>query len=158
MSSDDEKLVSWISSCEDIKKLQSFAANVEAKGRIDLRDLALSRSWRLAGAIETSELARDFFAMLAAYEHYLFQKHGKRVQAAYIRRALKEKGIKATLEDWALNPKETPGFLSLLQAKLPEFTGECVVIRHAEAFPEHVVAAAKARLDKFGVTDYGRPR
>lgn len=89
--------------------------------------------------------------MLAAYEHYLYEKHGKRVKANYTRRALGEKGVIATLEDWALNPIPTPGFKRLIEAGLAKFAGESVILRHAERFSPAIVQAAEKRLREFGV-------
>jgi hypothetical protein len=152
----DRKLLDWISTCGDAKQLKSFASNAETKGRIDLRDAALKRAWSLEGLNHSDPLHRDFYAMLNAYEHYLFEKHGRNLKAQYTRRALANKGVIGTLNDWALASKPTDGFKRLVEANLAEFTGECVIIRHAARFEETIVAAAKKRLEQFGVTSCDR--
>jgi hypothetical protein len=157
MADPDEKLHAWISTCCDVKQLRTCAENAESKARLDLRDEALKRSWALEGLNHSDPLHRDFYAMLNAYEHFLYEKHGRDLKAQYTRRALANKGVIGTLNDWALSPKPTEGFKRLIEANLAEFTGECVVVRHAERFSEPIVAAAKKRLEQFGVTNCGRP-
>jgi len=153
----DEKIREWISSCGDAKQLKVFAENAAIRGRLDLRNEALKRSWALEGLNHSDALHRDFYAMLNAYEHYLFEKHGRNLKAQYTRRALANKGVIGTLNDWALAPKPTEGFKRLVEANLAAFTGECVVVRHASRFSEPIVAAAKKRLAEFGVTNCGQP-
>jgi hypothetical protein len=153
---DDAKILKWISDCSDAKQLKSFASNAEKEGRVDLRDAALKRSWSLEGLNHSDPLHRDFYAMLNAYEHHLFEKHGRNLKAQYTRRALANKGVIGTLNDWALAAKPTDGFRRLVEANLAEFTGECVIVRHAERFEGAIVAAAKKRLAQFGVTSCDR--
>jgi hypothetical protein len=153
MANSDEKILMWIASCSDPEKLKQFAKNAETGKRRDLRDVALRRAWGLAGLDFSDELHRDFHAMLAAYEHFLSEKHGRNLKASYTRRALANKGVEGTLQDWALAPKPTEGFKRLVDSNLAEFTGECVVVRHAGRFSDDVVAACKSRLEKFGVTN-----
>jgi len=157
MSDPDAKIREWISTCNDAKQFKNFAKNAETKGRPDLRDVAIKRSWTLEGLNYSDPLHRDFYAMLNAYEHFLFEKHGRNLKAQYTRRALANKGVIGTLNDWALSAKPTEGFKRLVEGNLAEFTGECVVVRHSQRFSESVVAAAKRRLEQFGVTDCGRP-
>lgn len=156
MSGPDDKIHDWISSCSDAGQLKLFAGNAEKKGRFDLRDEALKRCWSLEGLNHSDPLHRDFYAMLNAYEHFLFLKHGRNLKAQYTRRALANKGVVGTLNDWALSPQPTEGFRRLVDGNLAEFTGECVIVRNAERFSEQIVAAAKNRLEQFGVTDCER--
>lgn len=69
----------------------------------------------------------------------------------HTRRKIAEKGPIITLSDWALDKKVTPGFEALIEAGMAEFTGEYVVIEFASRFEPNVVAAAKKRLQEFGV-------
>src|SRR5216683_3770492 len=119
----DEKIREWISSCGDAKQLKVFAENAAIRGRLDLRNEALKRSWAFEGLNHSDALHRDFYAMLNAYEHYLFEKHGRNLKAQYTRRALANKGVIGTLNDWALAPKPTEGFKRLVEANLAAFTG-----------------------------------
>lgn len=47
--------------------------------------------------------------------------------------------------------KETQGFQLLVDAGLPEFTGEYIVMRHRSRFPPDVVGKASARLRKHDI-------
>jgi hypothetical protein len=155
MPTSDDQVRAWIAGCTDRKDLESFAANAESKGRADLRDEARKRAWRLAGLNYSDSLDRDFHAMLAAYEHFLHEQHGRGVKASRTRMKLKNRGVVGCLEDWALDTKPTTGFLRLIEAGLAEFTGECVVVRHAHRFTAEAVNAARKRLEQHGVLDCG---
>lgn len=96
-------------------------------------------------------LVRDFHVTLAAYEQLLTEKNGRNQQAGRTRQKIKNKGIVQSLSDWATSSAETPGFRLLVEAGLPEFTGEYVVLRHPERFSPDVVAKARARLDAHGI-------
>jgi hypothetical protein len=47
---------------------------------------------------------------------------------------------------------ETNGFILLVEAGLPEFTGEYLVTKYAGRFPEDVVKLARDRLSKHQIT------
>ncbi len=96
-------------------------------------------------------LVRDFHATLAAYEQLLTEKNGRNQPAGRTRQKIKNKGIVQSLIDWASSSAETPGFRLLVEAGLPEFTGEYVVVRHANRFPPEVVTKARIRLDAYGI-------
>jgi hypothetical protein len=151
MPPSDQNIRAWIAGCGDRAKLASFADNADKQGRLDLRDEALKRIWTIEGLDYSDPLHRDFHEMLAAYEYFLQKKHGKKIRAAYTWRKLANKGVEKTLEDWAVSPKSTEGFTRLVEAGLARYTGECVVVRHADRFPAAVVVAAKKRLEVFGV-------
>lgn len=153
MSDSEARARQWIADCEDRQKLDAFAKNAEAKCQNELRDAALQKMWKLAGLNFSDPLDRDFHAMLAAYEHFLLEKHGRNLKAAYTRRALANKGVIGTLKDWAAAAKPTEGFKRLVDAKLSYFTGECVIVRHANRFPPETVESARQRLADFGVFD-----
>jgi hypothetical protein len=46
---------------------------------------------------------------------------------------------------------ETNGFALLVEAGLPEFTGEYLVTKYADRFPTDVVALARTRLFKYDI-------
>lgn len=96
-------------------------------------------------------LVRDFHSTLAAYEQILTEKNGRNQLAGRTRQKIKNKGIVQSLVDWASSSAETPGFKLLIDAGMPEFTGEYVVVLHRDRFSPEVVAKAQARLDAHGV-------
>jgi hypothetical protein len=57
-----------------------------------------------------------------------------------------------SLIEWTRGKAETEGFKLLVQAGLPEFTGEYLVVRYVERFPEDVVNAARERLTLHGIS------
>ena len=48
--------------------------------------------------------------------------------------------------EWTRGKVETNGFILLVEAGLPEFTGEYLVTKYADRFPDDVVTLARERL------------
>jgi hypothetical protein len=96
-------------------------------------------------------LVRDFFETLAAYEQLLTEKNGFTTIASRTRQKIKNKGVHQSLVDWTNGRVETNGFALLVEAGLPEFTGEYLVTKYASRFPEDVIALAQERLLKYGI-------
>lgn len=125
--------------------------NAEERGEVGLARLCLRRIYELGGENHTDPVVRRLWQAVTAYEETLRRKHGKSQTASYTRRKIEAKGPIVTLSDWALDKKVTPGFEALIEAGMAEFTGEFVVVEHAQAFEPHVVAAARKRLEEHGV-------
>jgi hypothetical protein len=81
----------------------------------------------------------------------LTEERGKTTRLARTRQKVARVGVLKTLEDWALKSDETDGFKMLLERKMPEFTGEAIVLRHSGRFSPQVVIAARQRLETAGV-------
>jgi hypothetical protein len=139
--------VSRISTKSEARNLMH---NAERLGRHDVYWQAFKRLCELEGASCDDPLHKGFYRVLAAYEELLTKKHGRTTKAARTRQKLASKGVERCLEDWALSSQATEGFTLLIEAGLPELTGEYLVIKYTERFPEHVVAAAKRRLAPHG--------
>jgi hypothetical protein len=96
-------------------------------------------------------LVREFYETLAAYEQLLTEKNGKTTVAARTRQKIANKGVFQSLVEWTRGKVETNGFKLLVEAGLPEFTGEYLVARHADRFPDDVVALARERLSSHDI-------
>ena len=96
-------------------------------------------------------LVRDFYETLAAYEQLLTEKNGRNTPATRTRQKLANKGVHLSLIEWTRGKIETNGFTLLVDAGLPEYTGEYLVARYADRFPPDVVQLAQERLEKHGV-------
>ena len=97
-------------------------------------------------------LIRDFYETLAAYEQLLTEKNGRVTAASRTRQKLANKGVHQSLIEWTRGKEETNGFKLLVEAGLPEYTGEYLVMRHASRFPDDVVALASRRLAEHGIS------
>ena len=135
----------------DPKRVQQLMANAEKLGETGLARMCLRRLYELGGIDHDDPVTKRLWQAVTAYEETLRRKHGKSQRASYTRRKIAEKGPIVTLSDWALDKKVTPGFEALIEAGMAEFTGEYVVIEFADRFEPNVVAAARKRLEDFGV-------
>jgi hypothetical protein len=97
-------------------------------------------------------LVRGFYETLAAYEQLLTEKNGRTTTASRTRQKIDNKGVHESLIEWTRAKTETEGFHLLVAKGLPEFTGEYLVVKHADRFPATVVSQALARLEKHGIT------
>ena len=136
-----------VNEANDVPRIRSLMANAERLGETELVLKCKQRIFQLAGGDGSSEIEKRLFQALAAYEEILLEKHGKAVKANYTKRKIRDKGVIATLTDWALDTKVTPGFEALVSQGLADFTGEKIVIDFADEFPIEVVEAARAKFD-----------
>jgi hypothetical protein len=95
---------------------------------------------------------RAAFEAIAAYEQTLLEKHGKKVSATRTRQKISKKGAYQSLLEWSKLHGNRPGFRSLIEAGLPEFTFEAVVVRFADRFPPDVVASCRETLRNAGAS------
>lgn len=100
---------------------------------------------------EPGTLENDFWQSIHANEEMLKQERGKAVRLTRTRQKAARVGILKTLEVFAEMTSATDGFHGLTTHKLPEYTGEAVVLKHRDAFSDEVVVAAQARLEKAGI-------
>jgi hypothetical protein len=91
-------------------------------------------------------LVKDFYETRAAYEQLLTEKNGRTQPAHRTRQKIANKGVYQSLIEWTRGKTETDGFKILVNAGLPEYTGEYLVDRYAKRFPADVVSLARERL------------
>jgi hypothetical protein len=139
----------------DVAKLKSVAEcrlvmqRARQQERPDVYDSVFRRMCQLVGSENDDPgdpLVRDFYETLAAYEQLLTEKNGKTQPAHRTRQKIANKGVYESLVEWTRGKTETEGFKILVRAGLPEYTGEYLVVRYADRFPEDVVSLARERL------------
>ena len=96
-------------------------------------------------------MEHDFWRTIHAFEHVLNDERGKTTRLARTRQKVARVGEIATLKDWATSTKRTDGFDMLLDRRMPELTGEAIVLRHAGRFDAPVVEAARRRFEEAGI-------
>lgn len=125
------------------------------KGLDEVYQLVFRRYCELVGTANddpADPLVADFYKTLAAYEQLLTEKNGSTTVASRTRQKIANKGVFVSLIEWTRGKAETNGFTLLVEKGLPEYTGEYLVARYAERFPEDVVALAHERLRKHGIS------
>jgi hypothetical protein len=129
-------------------------ARAKSRGMRDLYSAAFRRYCQLVGNANddpSDPLVRDFYETLAAYEQLLTERNDKNTRASRTRQKIANKGVHQSLIEWTRGKVETNGFNLLVEAGLPEYTGEYLVTKYADRFPDDVVALARDRLAKHGV-------
>jgi hypothetical protein len=144
----------------DVSKLKSptecrtVMERARKQGLRDIYNAVFRRFCELAGKENedpADPLVRDFFETLAAYEQLLTEKNGSTTVASRTRQKIANKGVYRSLLEWTQGRNETNGFTLLVEAGLPELTGEYLVVKYRSRFPPEAVAAASERLSKHGI-------
>ena len=91
-------------------------------------------------------LIRYFYETLAAYEQLLTEKNGRVTAASRTRQKISNNGVYQSFIEWTRGKVETNSFKLLVEAGLPEFTGESLVARYAGRFPADIMTLARERL------------
>lgn len=138
-----------------LEECRTVMDRARARGAGDWEALALRRFAEIA-ALEANGSAedpmeRELWVAVALYEEGLRRKHGRRQRASRTVRKIMNKGAHQTLVDWATHPSSTEGYDFLIASDLAEWTGEAIVLRHADRFPGPVVESARERLVSAGV-------
>jgi hypothetical protein len=121
----------------------------------EVYDAVFRRLCQLVGSDNddpSDPLVKDFYETLAAYEQLLTEKNGKTTSASRTRQKIANKGVYQSLIEWTRGKAETNGFKLLVEAGLPEYTGEYLVVRYAERFPADIVDLARDRLASHKIT------
>jgi hypothetical protein len=130
-----------------VEECDQFVANVASNPKLVQAATKRSIEIQLASLTNVSQVVRDVWEVLYAYEEVLFIKHGKRLKAAYTRRAIENHGAIGAVERIvSQRSDDDDGFARLVAAGLPGMTFEAVVLRHAEHFSEQAIAQARAKL------------
>ncbi len=137
---------------------RTVMARAKQRGLHDVYAAVFRRYCTLVGNVNddpSDPLVRDFYETLAAYEQLLTEKNGSTTVASRTRQKIANKGVYQSLIEWTRGRTETNGFALLVEAKLPEYTGEYLVTKYANRFPTDIVALARDRLLKHDIKPAG---
>lgn len=148
---DETKLLGLIASCDDPRKLRIWIENARKEKREDIAAAAFRRLVAVLPKEKPGSVEHDFWRTIHAFEHVLSEERGKTTRLARTRQKVARVGEIETLKDWATSAKSTDGFAMLLERKMPELTGEAIVLRHPDRFEAPVIEAARRRLEEAGI-------
>jgi hypothetical protein len=137
---------------KDASKVENLMANARKQNETALADACFRRLCELRGEGFETPLERRFWSTVAAFEQLLSAKNGRKTVASRTRQKVARVGVKQILKDWALSVDPSDGFAQLVDAGQGDLAGEYIVVEFSPEFDAHVVQAALARLQKFGVT------
>jgi hypothetical protein len=146
-----DKILSLIAACDEPEKLRTWMKNARDKNEPAIAEAAFRRLIAILPKEQPGTVQYDFWQTIYAFEQVLSDEREKTTRLARTRQKVARVGEIQTLKDWALSEKSTDGFTMLLERKMPELTGEAIVLRHPQHFEPEVVAAARDRLEKAGV-------
>jgi hypothetical protein len=98
-------------------------------------------------------LEAEFASVMRALEEALTEESGRTKRLNRTRQKIDRVGVRKTLSDLALKPSPSMGFLKLVEFNMADTSAEALILKHKDEFGEKVVAAARRRLEEFGVLD-----
>jgi hypothetical protein len=140
-----QKLLAFIASCTGPEQLRVLMHRARDRGETEVAKAAFKKL--------VSIVQYDFWKAINATEQMLSDSRGKTTRLARTRQKVGRVGIIQVLIDWALVPvgQETEGFRMLIDWQMPELTGEAIVLHHPNSFDQHILDAARKRLENVGV-------
>lgn len=135
----------------DPKRIRILMQNALDRNEEGLARLCLRRLFELGGEGHADPLEKRLWQVVAAYEETGKIKVGRAQRETKLRKKIESKGPLVALAEWATAKDVTPGFMTVIEAGMAEFTGEYLVLEYADRFDKGVVRAAQARLESFDV-------
>ena len=126
-----------------------FAKNARDRGALELSEQARKRSVQLRADSHgaSSDVERECFQAVYAYEEILSAQKGKRQPASRTWQMIKRHGILPAVERVVTKRLESAGYTVLAEMGLQEFAFEAVILRHPSHFSEEAVRRSKERLE-----------
>jgi len=141
-----------VKSLKTVADCKAFARNAKELNRIDLVNEARERTIELNALTHSadSNVEREGWEALYAYEEYLTARNGKKTRANRTRDLIKRRKIVPAIEQMVINGTvDTEGFAMLLEAGLLEYSFESTILRHPESFSADAANRARERLSQF---------
>ncbi len=140
-----------LSNVWDKDKLRNWMANARRLGREDVYQEAFRQLCRIEGRNIDDPLESEFASVMRALEEALTEESGKTKRLNRTRQKLDRVGVRQTLADLALKSKPSMGFLKLIEFDMADMSAEALILKYRDDFDEEVVAAARRRLQEYGV-------
>jgi len=133
---------------------EQYALNVQKRAP-ELAQEARRKAIELRAATHGAEtdVEREAYEAVYAYERMLLIKHGKKVPAAYTWRMIRNRGIIPAVERLVMRKDETSGYRLLVANGLEDKAFESVVLRHPKEFSAEAVSASENRLKESKESD-----
>ena len=133
--------------CKTHEECLIFAKNAIERGHPELAQQARVYSLQLRARSHNpqSDLEREGWEALYAYEDGLTKRNGKTTRANQTREMIDNHGMIGAIERAVNRPEDLIGFTLLESMGLYEYSFEHIVIRHADAFLPNTLERAKER-------------
>ena len=130
------------------EECEQFAINVEARGNRELALCARRRAVELRALQHNANSAAEREALEAvyAYEGVLSRNGRKKIRASRTWQMIKQHGIIGAVEQVVSRPRETKGYIALVEMGMEDMAFEAVVLRHPEVFSSEAVKRSRDRL------------
>jgi hypothetical protein len=145
------RILEAIAACADPDKLRTYLKNSRDRNEPTVADAAFRKLISILPSAKPGTIEHDLWQTIHAFEQVLSEERGRTTRLSRTHQKVAHVGERKTLEDWALSDKRTEGFEMLLERKMPELTGEAIVLRHASSFGNDVVKAASEKLIGAGI-------
>ncbi len=137
-----------IAKLKSTSECEAFARNALAKNLPELAEQARRRSIDLRADAHApdSEVERECWRAIYAYEEILASKNGHRQPANRTRQMISKYGLIPAVEKVVARKADASGYTALVDMGLTELAFEAVVLRHREHFSDQAISRSIERL------------
>ena len=149
MDAAEAKMIEFVASCDDPKKLRTIAANARNAGKVDLFKAAKLKLFSVLPSEAPGTLEYEVWQSIYALEDALKEERGKTVLLSRTRQKIKAQGEQKCVADLVCG-KRSEGFDMLKERDMLDLSFEAVALRFPDRFEPEVLAAAEVRLEGVG--------
>lgn len=149
MSDHIKKMIEFVATCGDAKKLRQIAKNADEKGAAELAQAARLKLYSILPGEEPGTIEQDVWQSIFALEDVLKQERGKTIMLSRTRQKIGRQGVVRCVADLVLGPP-SDGFRMLLDRRMLQLSFEAIALRFPGHFDASIQNAARQRLNAAG--------
>ena len=96
-----------------------------------------------------SDLEREAWKVIHAYEDVLTKRRGRKTPAQRTRNMIKDYGMIGAIERAVARKDDSSGYEALIECGMQDLTFESLVIRHKGSFDPAIIARCEERLSRY---------
>ena len=148
-----QRMLEFVGSCGDPKKLRQIAKNADEQGEINLARAARLKLYSILPGEEPGTIEYAVWQSIFALEDVLKQERGKTIMLSRTRQKIGRQGVTACVADLVLG-SASDGFRMLEEREMLDLSFEAIALKFPEKFEFRVLEAARKRLFDSGYADF----
>jgi len=144
-----QRMLEFVATCGDAKKLRQLAQNADQKGEAELAKAARLKLYSILPGEEPGTIEYAVWQSVYALEDVLKQERGKTILLSRTRQKIGRQGVTQCVADLVLG-SASEGFKMLQERGMLELSFENIALQFLDKFEERVLDAARRRLRDAG--------
>ena len=144
-----QRMLEFVASCGDAKKLRQLAQNADQKGEVELAKAARLKLYSVLPGEQPGTIEYAVWQSIYALEDVLKQERGKTILLSRTRQKIGRQGVAQCVAD-LVRGTASEGFRMLQERGMLELSFENIALQFPDKFEERVLDAARRRLRDAG--------